>query len=136
MSLLSHDGFWNAIISFPTTKKMLQLSLKKCPECGRTVLEAALDAGAEDVEPGDGYVDIYTKPQEMEKVRAALEAKKVPVQSAEVTFNAKNTVNLEEKTAFQALKLLNRLEEMDDVQSVSSNADFSDEIMQKFQELA
>jgi radical SAM protein with 4Fe4S-binding SPASM domain len=43
MSLLSHDNFWNAIITFPTTKKMLNLSLKKCPKCGRTVLEAALD---------------------------------------------------------------------------------------------
>jgi radical SAM protein with 4Fe4S-binding SPASM domain len=43
MSLLSHDGFWNVIIRFPTTKKMLQMSLKKCPKCGRTVLEAALD---------------------------------------------------------------------------------------------
>jgi radical SAM protein with 4Fe4S-binding SPASM domain len=43
MSLLSHDSFWNAVISFPTTKKMLDLSLKKCEKCGRTVLEAALD---------------------------------------------------------------------------------------------
>lgn len=43
MSLLSHDKFWNAVISMPTTKKMLQLSLKKCPQCNRTVLEAALD---------------------------------------------------------------------------------------------
>ncbi len=43
MSLLSHDKFWNAVISFPTTKKMLQLSLKKCPKCSRTILEAALD---------------------------------------------------------------------------------------------
>jgi radical SAM protein with 4Fe4S-binding SPASM domain len=43
MSLLSHDRFWNAMIRFPTTRKMLQLSLKKCPKCGRTVLEAALD---------------------------------------------------------------------------------------------
>jgi radical SAM protein with 4Fe4S-binding SPASM domain len=43
MSLLSHDSLWNAIITFPTTKKMLHLSLKKCPKCGRTVLEAALD---------------------------------------------------------------------------------------------
>ncbi len=43
MSLLSHDTFWNAIISLPTTKKMLQLSLKKCGLCGRTILEAALD---------------------------------------------------------------------------------------------
>ena len=43
MSLLSHDSFWNAVISLPTTKKMLQLSLKKCGACGRTILEAALD---------------------------------------------------------------------------------------------
>jgi radical SAM protein with 4Fe4S-binding SPASM domain len=43
MSLLSHDSLWNAIVSFPTTKKMLNLSLKKCGECGRTILEAALD---------------------------------------------------------------------------------------------
>ena len=43
MSLLSHDSFWNAVITLPMTKKMLQLSLKKCPACGRTVLEAALD---------------------------------------------------------------------------------------------
>ncbi|MGD0645734.1 MAG: radical SAM protein [Candidatus Bathyarchaeia archaeon] len=43
MSLLSHDNFWNAVITLPMTKKMLQLSLKKCGACGRTVLEAALD---------------------------------------------------------------------------------------------
>jgi radical SAM protein with 4Fe4S-binding SPASM domain len=43
MSLLSHDTFWNAVITLPMTKKMLQLSLKKCPKCNRTVLEAALD---------------------------------------------------------------------------------------------
>ena len=43
MSILSHDTFWNGIVSMPMTKKMLQLSLKKCPKCGRTVLEAALD---------------------------------------------------------------------------------------------
>jgi radical SAM protein with 4Fe4S-binding SPASM domain len=43
LSLLSHDIFWNAVITLPITKKMLKLSLKKCPSCGRTVLEAALD---------------------------------------------------------------------------------------------
>ncbi|MCW4005000.1 MAG: radical SAM protein [Candidatus Bathyarchaeota archaeon] len=43
MSLLSHVRFWNAIISMPTTKKMLELSLRRCERCGRTVLEAALD---------------------------------------------------------------------------------------------
>jgi radical SAM protein with 4Fe4S-binding SPASM domain len=43
MSLLSHDSFWNAIIGLPTTKKMLDLSLKKCGGCGRPIIEAALD---------------------------------------------------------------------------------------------
>ena len=43
MSILSHDSFWNAVITMPMTKKMLQMSLKKCGKCGRTVLEAALD---------------------------------------------------------------------------------------------
>jgi len=43
MSLLSHDRFWNALVSLPTTRKMLRLALKKCGACGRTVLEAALD---------------------------------------------------------------------------------------------
>ena len=43
MSILSHDTFWNAVITMPMTKKMLQLSLKKCSTCGKTVLEAALD---------------------------------------------------------------------------------------------
>jgi sulfatase maturation enzyme AslB (radical SAM superfamily) len=43
MSILSHDSFWNAVITLPMTKKMLQMSLKKCCGCGRTVLEAALD---------------------------------------------------------------------------------------------
>jgi radical SAM protein with 4Fe4S-binding SPASM domain len=54
MSILSHDSFWNAIITMPMTKKMLQMSLKKCPTCGRTVLEAALDdyVGKSDVKCG------------------------------------------------------------------------------------
>src|SRR5512142_1299060 len=41
--MLGHDTFWNAVITLPMTKKMLQLSLKQCSACGRTVLEAALD---------------------------------------------------------------------------------------------
>jgi len=44
MSLLNHDTFWNAVITLPMTKRMLRLSLQKCPMCGRTVLEAGLDS--------------------------------------------------------------------------------------------
>ncbi len=93
----------------------------------------AIDAGAEDVQTGAGYIEVYTRPENLEKIRAALEAQHVPIQSAEVSMNPKNTVQLDEKTAFQSLKLLGKLEEMDDVQNVSSNADFSDELMEKFQ---
>ncbi len=62
MSILSHDSFWNAIITMPMTKKMLQMSLKKCPECGRTVLEAALDdyVGKSDVKCGK-YSGFYSR---------------------------------------------------------------------------
>lgn len=50
MSILSHDSFWNAVITLPMTKKMLELSLRKCGACGRTVLEAALDDYADKTE--------------------------------------------------------------------------------------
>jgi radical SAM protein with 4Fe4S-binding SPASM domain len=43
MSILTHDTFWNAVVSLPTTKRMLELSLRKCPACGRTIISSALD---------------------------------------------------------------------------------------------
>ena len=62
MSLLSHDRFWNAVIRFPSTKKMLDLAMKKCDVCGKTVLEAALDdyVGKAD-EKCEGCSGLYSK---------------------------------------------------------------------------
>jgi YebC/PmpR family DNA-binding regulatory protein len=93
----------------------------------------AIDAGAEDVKVEKSYVEIYTKPEELEKVREALVQQDVPIASAEVLMVPKTTVELDEKAALQALKLLDKLEELDDVQRVSSNADFSDAILEKYQ---
>jgi YebC/PmpR family DNA-binding regulatory protein len=93
----------------------------------------AIDAGAEDVKVEKSYVEIYTKPEELEKVREALAQQDVPVASAEVLMVPKTTVELDEKAALQALKLLDKLEELDDVQRVSSNADFSDALLEKYQ---
>jgi len=93
----------------------------------------AIDAGADDVKIEKGYIDIYTKPTELEKVREALEAKNITIASAEVTMIPKSTVEMEEKAALQTLKLLDRLEELDEVQHVSSNVDFSDAILEKYQ---
>jgi YebC/PmpR family DNA-binding regulatory protein len=93
----------------------------------------AIDSGAEDVKIEKNYLDIYTKPTEMEKVREALEQKKIAVASAELLMVPKSTVELEEKAALTTLKLLDKLEELDEVQLVSSNADFSDAILEKYQ---
>jgi YebC/PmpR family DNA-binding regulatory protein len=93
----------------------------------------AIDAGAEDVKIEKEYIDIYTKPTELEKVREALEEKKIAIVSAELSMVPKSTVEMEEKAALQTLKLLDRLEELDEVQHVASNADFSDAILEKYQ---
>jgi YebC/PmpR family DNA-binding regulatory protein len=93
----------------------------------------AIDAGAEDVKVENNYIEVYTKPEELEKVREALGQKNIPIASAELSMVPKTIVELEEKAALQTLKLLDKLEELDEVQHVSSNADFSDAILEKYQ---
>jgi YebC/PmpR family DNA-binding regulatory protein len=92
----------------------------------------AIDAGAEDVNPQSDYIEIYTAPTELEIVRKAMEKTGVEVQSAELSKVPKTTVNLDNHTSFQALRMLEKLEEMDDVQNVYINVDFTDEIMEKY----
>ncbi len=93
----------------------------------------AIDAGAEDVKVENNYVEIYTKLEELEAVRTALEQKNLPVASTELSMIPKTTVDLEEKAALQTLKLLDKLEELDEVRHVSSNADFPNAILEKYQ---
>ena len=92
----------------------------------------AIDAGAEDVKVENAYVEIYTKPEELEMVRTALEQKNLPIASSELYRMPKTTVELEEKAALQTLKLLDKLEGLDDVQHVFSNIDFSDSTLEKY----
>ncbi len=94
----------------------------------------AIDAGAEDVKIESDQVEIYTKPEEFESVRAALEQGNIPVASAEVSMMPKTTLDLEEKPALQTLKLLHKLEELDEVQLVASNVNFSNSVLEKYQE--
>ncbi|MBI2958419.1 MAG: YebC/PmpR family DNA-binding transcriptional regulator, partial [Chloroflexi bacterium] len=67
----------------------------------------------------------------MEAVRKALEAKGYKITSAEVQMVPKTTVNLDEEAALKALRLIDRIEDLDDVQRVFSNADFSDAVLEK-----
>jgi transcriptional/translational regulatory protein YebC/TACO1 len=79
------------------------------------------------------YVEVYTAPGDLESVRKALEEQGIEVQSAEVRRVAKTTASLDEHAALQVLKLMDKLEEMDDVQNVDSNVDFSSEIIEKYE---
>jgi YebC/PmpR family DNA-binding regulatory protein len=94
---------------------------------------SAIDAGAEDVKMESGYVEVYTKPDELETVRAALEEKDLPIDSSEILMVPKSLVQLDEKSALQALKLMDKLEEIDDIQNVFSNADFPDAVLENYQ---
>jgi YebC/PmpR family DNA-binding regulatory protein len=92
----------------------------------------AIDAGAEDVKVEDSAVEIYTKPNELELVKKGLEKQNLTVSAAELSMVPKNMVEVEDKAAIQTLKLLEKLEELDDVQKVYSNVDFSDKQIEKF----
>jgi YebC/PmpR family DNA-binding regulatory protein len=94
---------------------------------------SAIDAGAEDVKVESGYVEVYTVPEELEKVREALEKNGVEIDSSELLKVPKSLIQLDEKTAMQALKLLDRIEELDDIQNVFSNADIPDSVVEAYQ---
>ena len=90
---------------------------------------AAIDAGAEDVDTsGDELVEVYTTPAGLEQVRKALDAAGLPVESAESAMVAKNTVEVDEQRARQNLRLVESLEDLDDVQRVTANFDIPEEI--------
>ena len=90
---------------------------------------SAIDAGAEDVDTsGDETIDIYTLPGDLEAVRQALEAAGVPVESAESAMVAKQTVELDSGKARQALRLVELLEDLDDVSRVTANFDIPEDV--------
>jgi YebC/PmpR family DNA-binding regulatory protein len=95
------------------------------------VIEAALDAGAEDVATDAGEVyEIYTAPLELDKVKDAL-SKKFPVASSEVLKKPENLVAVDEATAPKVLKMIEALEDNDDVQKVWANFDIPDQVLAK-----
>ncbi|MCH9026559.1 MAG: YebC/PmpR family DNA-binding transcriptional regulator [Proteobacteria bacterium] len=94
------------------------------------VMEVALEAGAEDVIGNDdSSFDVITDPQEFEAIRNALAAAGLEAESSEITHWASTSAELGEKDAAQMIKLLEALEDLDDVQNVYSNADISEEIL-------
>ena len=93
---------------------------------------AAIEAGALDVEASDDgtVVEVITEPADTEAVRAALTAAGLTVEKAELSRLPQNMVPLDEKAAIAALKLFERLDDLDDVSRVYSNADFPDAVLE------
>ena len=95
------------------------------------LLDAALEAGAEDIETeGDTY-EVTTAPNDVMDVKDALEAGGITVASAEITMLPKTTLQVDTRTAEAILRLMDALEDQDDVQHVYSNFDIPDEVMAK-----
>lgn len=95
------------------------------------LISLALDAGAEDVKAGAKSFEVITDPHDFENVKKALADAKIDAALAEVTLIPQNSVRLEEKNAEQMLRLMEILDEHDDVQKVHANFDISDEVMEK-----
>ena len=94
-----------------------------------TIMEAALEAGAEDVVTyDDGAIDVYTAWEEMGKVRDALEAAGLKADSAEVSMIPSTKADMDAETAPKLMRLIDMLEDCDDVQDVYHNGEISDEV--------
>lgn len=96
------------------------------------LMEAALEAGADDVVSNDdGSIDVLTSPDGFETVKEVLSNAGLNPENAEVTLRASTSSQLTQDDAEKMVRLLERLEDLDDVQNVYSNADISEEILEK-----
>jgi len=93
----------------------------------------AIEQGAIDFETYDGTLHIYTEPTELEIIRTYLTKNEIQINSTELSMIPSSTIMLENTKALQTLKLLDTLEELEDVQKVYSNADFPEEALSNFE---
>jgi YebC/PmpR family DNA-binding regulatory protein len=94
-----------------------------------TLMELALDAGAEDVREDDSNFEVISAPEDFEAVKAAIDEANIPCIDAEITMLPQNTADLVGKEAEQMIRLMDALEDSDDVQKVYTNADIPEEMV-------
>jgi YebC/PmpR family DNA-binding regulatory protein len=92
------------------------------------LIEVALDAGAEDIREDDSNFEVITAPGDFEAVKEAIDKASIPYIVAEVTMLPQNTTNLAGREAEQMVRLMEFLDDCDDVQKVYTNADIPEEI--------
>jgi YebC/PmpR family DNA-binding regulatory protein len=93
------------------------------------MMSLALDSGADDMKTEDDMYEIYTSPENFESVKQALEAKSIKMEEAEVQMIPENTVKVEGKDAEHAIKLMDSIEEHEDVQHVYANFDIDEKTL-------
>ena len=93
----------------------------------------AIDAGAEDVEVEDGMLEMFTAVEQLQQVQKALTGEGISPDSSQLSMVPKSTVLLPDKEAEQTLRLLDVLEDLDDVQKAYTNADFPPEVLERYQ---
>ncbi|HEY6420031.1 MAG TPA: YebC/PmpR family DNA-binding transcriptional regulator [Candidatus Binataceae bacterium] len=113
-------------------KKRGVITVEKSAAGEDRLLEIALEAGADDMSTDGEAYQVFTAPEKFGAVREAIDKARIPVAQAEVTRIPENTVSISGHGAEQVLKLIEDLEDHDDVQSVASNFDISDEEMAHF----
>ena len=95
------------------------------------VMELAIEAGAEDMEVNDDTsINVTSSPEDFENIKNALADKQIIVEDSEIAFIPENSVKADLDTSLKVFKLLESLEDLDDTQSVTSNVDFSDEMLE------
>jgi len=94
----------------------------------------AIDAGADDFETFDSTLQIFSPVERLEAIRQTLTDTEASIVSSELSMIPNSTIALDTKAATQTLRLLDQLEELDDVQKVYSNADFPDEVLEQYRD--
>ena len=107
------------------------ITLPKQGKSEDDILEIVLNAGAEDLRTEDEYFEIQSEVESFEPLRRALIDKKLNIENASLQWIAKNTINISGENAEKMMKLIEGLEDCDDVQNVYSNADFDEEFIKQ-----
>jgi YebC/PmpR family DNA-binding regulatory protein len=97
------------------------------------VFENAVEAGADDVVISDDMIEVFAMINEFQTVRQSLESSGLNFATAEMTMWPKNTLQLESNQAIKVMRLIEALEDLDDVQQVYSNLDISDELVAQYE---
>ena len=96
----------------------------------------AIDAGATDVEVDEDVVTVYTEPEDLRKVQDALGESSLEIKEAQLSWMAQSQMSLGEKETIQTMKMVEALEDLDDVQQVFSNMEIADDILTKYESQA